>query len=97
MIAFYSSTFDAITLVIASYSQKNLEKHSEPKKGLRAFWAVVFVMLPAALILVGTNLNQLQSLSIIAAFPLGIIIILIVISLFKELKHNGEYRPPYQQ
>ena len=92
MIAFYSSTFDAITLVIASYSQKNLEKHSEPKKGLRAFWAVVFVMLPAALILVETNLNQLQSLSIIAAFPLGIIIILIVISLFKELKHTGEYR-----
>ena len=92
MIAFYSSTFDAITLVIASYSQKNLEKNTEPKKGLRAFWAVVFVMLPAALILVGTNLNQLQSLSIIAAFPLGIIIILIVISLFKELKHNGGYR-----
>ncbi|AGT42563.1 BCCT family transporter [Treponema pedis] len=86
MIAFYSSTFDAITLVIASYSQTNLEKNTEPKKGLRAFWSIVFVLLPAALILTGTSLNQLQSLSIIAAFPLGIIIILITISLFKELK-----------
>ncbi len=86
MIAFYSSTFDAITLVIASYSQKNLDVNAEPKKGLRAFWSVVFILLPAALIFVGTSLNQLQSLSIIAAFPLGIIIILIVISLFKELK-----------
>ncbi|MGF7110192.1 BCCT family transporter [Treponema pedis] len=86
MIAFYSSTFDAITLVIASYSQTNLEKNTEPKKGLRAFWSIVFVLLPAALILTGTSLNQLQSLSIIAAFPLGIIIILITLSLFKELK-----------
>ncbi|MEL3913136.1 BCCT family transporter [Treponema pedis] len=86
MIAFYSSTFDAITLVIASYSQTNIEKNTEPKKGLRAFWSIVFVLLPAALILTGTSLNQLQSLSIIAAFPLGIIIILITLSLFKELK-----------
>lgn len=89
MIAFYSSTFDAITLVIASYSQTNLEKNTEPKKALRAFWAVIFIVLPAALILIGTNLNQLQSLSIIAAFPLGIIIILITISLFKELKNSN--------
>ena len=88
MIAFYSSTFDAITLVIASYSQTDLAKNAEPKKGLRAFWAIVFIVLPAALILVGTDLNQLQSLSIIAAFPLGIIIILIVVSLFKDLKSH---------
>ena len=88
MIAFYSSTFDAITLVIASYSQTDLAKNAEPKKGLRAFWAIVFIVLPAALILVGTDLNQLQSLSIIAAFPLGIIIILIIVSLFKDLKSH---------
>lgn len=88
MIAFYSSTFDAITLVIASYSQTELAKDSEPQKGLRVFWAATFIVLPASLIAVGTNLNQLQSLSIIAAFPLGIIIILIVVSLFKDLKRN---------
>ena len=88
MIAFYSSTFDAITLVIASYSQTELAKDSEPQKGLRVFWAATFIVFPASLIAVGTNLNQLQSLSIIAAFPLGIIIILIVVSLFKDLKRN---------
>ena len=89
MIAFYSSTFDAITLVIASYSQTDIKKNAEPKRRLRAFWAVVFILLPAALILIGTNLNQLQSLSIIAAFPLGIIIILIVVSFFKDLKKDS--------
>ncbi len=86
MIAFYSSTFDAITLIIASYSQTDIKKNAEPKKSLRAFWAAVFIILPSVLISIGTSLSQLQSLSIIAAFPLGIIIILITVSLFRELR-----------
>lgn len=85
MIALYASTFDAITMVIASYSQRELEKR-EPKKILRAFWALVFILLPAALIVTGNNLTQLQSLSIIAAFPLGIIMMCIIISFFKDAK-----------
>jgi len=85
MIAFYASTFDAITLVIASYSQ-HMQKDTEPKKGLRAFWAAVFIVLPAALLITETNLSELQSLSIIAAFPLGIIMIVIVISFFKDVQ-----------
>ena len=88
MIALYASTFDAITMVIASYSQRQLEGR-EPKKSLRAFWSVVFILLPAALILTGSNLSQLQSLSIIAAFPLGIIMICIIVSFFKDAK-NGK-------
>lgn len=85
MIALYASTFDAITMVIASYSQRELEK-GEPKKTLRAFWSLVFILLPSALILTGNSLIQLQSLSIIAAFPLGIIMICIIISFLKDAK-----------
>ena len=87
MIALYASTFDAITMVIASYSQRQLEG-AEPKKSLRAFWSIVFILLPAALILTGSNLSQLQSLSIIAAFPLGIIMICIIISFFKDAEED---------
>ena len=85
MIALYASTFDAITLVIASYSQRSLSG-GEPKKLLRAFWSLIFILLPAALIISGSNLSQLQSLSIIAAFPLGIIMLFIVIGFFKDSK-----------
>lgn len=85
MIALYASTFDAITMVISSYSQREIEKN-EPKKTLRAFWSIVFILLPSALILTGNNLTQLQSLSVIAAFPLGIIMICIIISFFKDAK-----------
>ena len=88
MIALYASTFDAITMVIASYSQRQQEGR-EPKKSLRAFWSIVFILLPAALILTGSNLSQLQSLSVIAAFPLGIIMICIIVSFFKDAK-NGK-------
>ena len=87
MIALYASTFDAITLVIASYSQRSLSG-GEPKKLLRAFWSLIFILLPAALIISGSNLSQLQSLSIIAAFPLGIIMLFIVIGFFKDSKKN---------
>lgn len=86
MVAFYASTFDAITLVVAGYSEKNLPDGQEPRKKLRAFWAGVFLLLPIALLFSESTLSNLQTISIIAAFPLGIIMILIVISFLRELK-----------
>lgn len=86
MIAFYSSTFDAITLVVAGYSEKDVKRIEEPRKGLRIFWAMVFLLLPIALLFSESTLSMLQTISIIAAFPLGLIMILIVYSFFKELR-----------
>ena len=88
MVAFYSSTFDAITLIISFYCQKNSAIDELPSKFLRSFWSIVFIILPLSLLLIKCNLNQLQSLSILAAFPLGFIIILIVISFFKDAKKS---------
>jgi len=90
MIAFYASTFDAITLVVASYSEKNQDPELEPRKKLRAFWSVVFLLLPVALMFSDSTLSSLQTISIVAAFPLGIIMIMIVVSFFKELKTRKE-------
>lgn len=86
MIAFYASTFDAITLVVAGYSHRNLQPGEDPDKSLRAFWAGVFLLLPMALLFSESTLSNLQTVSIIAAFPLGIIMILIVTSFLKELR-----------
>lgn len=88
MIAFYASTFDAITLVVAGYSQKNMQAGEEPSRRLRAFWAGVFLLLPIALLFSESTLSNLQALSIIAAFPLGIIMVLIIIGFFRELKDS---------
>lgn len=84
MIAFYSTTFDALTMVVSSYSYIRLKPDQEPDKRIRAFWSVVFILLPIALIFSENSMNNLQSVSIIAAFPIGIIIVLIVASFFKD-------------
>lgn len=85
MIAFYASTFDAITLVVSEYSLKNPSRDQEPPRMLRAFWALIFIILPIALIFNQSTLSMLQTLSIVAAFPLALIMALIIYSFFKDL------------
>ena len=86
MIAFYSTTFDALTMVVSSYSYKFLKADEEPDKRVRTFWAVLFILFPIALIFSENSMNSLQSVAIIAAFPIGIILILILASFFKDAK-----------
>jgi len=86
MIIFYATTFDALTLVISSYSYKELKAGDVPNKLIRAFWAIMFILFPIALIFSENSLNNLQSVSIIAAFPIGIVVIMIVTSFFKDAK-----------
>ena len=86
MIAFYSTTFDSITMVVAAYSYKQLPVNAEPDKKVRTFWSVLFILFPIALIFAENSMYSLQSVSIIAAFPIGIVIVLITISFFKDAK-----------
>lgn len=84
MVAFYATTFDSLTLVVSSYSYTNLLPEQEPDKGIKLFWSVILILFPIALIFSESSLFSLQSVSIIAAFPLGVIIIVIVLSFFKD-------------
>lgn len=86
MIAFYATTFDSITMVISSYSYKKMPAGTEPDKRIRTFWAVMFILFPIALIFTENSLFSLQSVSIIAAFPIGGIVLLIIISFFKDAR-----------
>lgn len=92
MIAFYSTTFDALTMVVSSYSYKRLPVNQEPDKKVRIFWAVMFILFPIALIFSENSMYSLQSVSIIAAFPIGLVILVIVGSLFKELREYADRR-----
>lgn len=86
MIAFYSTTFDSITIVIASYSYKSLPVNQKADKKVCAFWAAMFICFPIALIFAENSMYSLQSVSIIAAFPIGFIVLLIIASFFKDAK-----------
>ena len=86
MIAFYATSFDSIALIASCYSYHRLENGKEPHKMIQLMWCILLILLPIALIFSESSMNNLQSVSIIAAFPLGIIIVMIVVSFFKDVK-----------
>ena len=86
MIAFYSTTLDGITYVTSSYSYKQITAEEEPSRKTRGFWAILLIFLPVSLLFAENSLYSLQGVTIIAAFPVGILLTLIVISFFKDCK-----------
>ncbi len=86
MIAFYATSFDALTMVASTYSYQELKAGEAPKKGVKLFWAVLLILFPIALIFNDSSMANLQSVSIIAAFPIGFIILLMIVSFFKDAK-----------
>lgn len=94
MIAFYATTFDTLTMVISIYSYRRLEAGRVPDKRVRAFWAILFIVLPVGLLSARESIHSLQSVSIIAALPIGVLVILIVAGFLKDasyfLKEGGK-------
>lgn len=86
MIAFYATSFDSIAFIASCYSYHKLKSDAEPHKIIQLMWCILLILLPIALIFSESSMSNLQSVSIIAAFPLGMIIILIVFSFFKDIK-----------
>ena len=86
MIAFYSTTLDGITYVASSYSYKKISAEEEPARKIRGFWALLLIFLPVGLLFAQNSLYSLQGVTIIAAFPVGILLIMIVVSFFKDCR-----------
>ena len=89
MVAFYATSFDSIALTASCYSYRSLEEEKQPHKGIQFMWCILLILFPIALLFAESSMSNLQSVSIIAAFPIGIVMILIVISFFKDA---DEYR-----
>lgn len=53
---------------------------------IQLMWCVLLILLPMALVFSESSMSNLQSVSIIAAFPIGIVIVLIVASFLKDAK-----------
>lgn len=86
MAAFYATSFDSITLVASTYSYKIMSDNAEAGPVMKTFWSILLIMLPIALLFSESSMNNLQTVSIIAAFPVAMIILLIIGSFFKEAK-----------
>lgn len=86
MIAFYATSFDSIALIGSCYSYHKLGENENPHKLVEFMWCILLILLPVALVFSESSMNNLQSVSIIAAFPIGIVIVLIVVSFMKDVK-----------
>lgn len=84
MITFYATSFDSIALIGASYSYRRLDENETPHKALLLLWCILLILLPIALVFSESSMANLQSVSIIAAFPIGFVILLIVASFLKD-------------
>ena len=86
MMLFYATSFDSIALIGSCYSYHKLGENQSPSKLVQLMWCILLIVLPIALIFSESSMSNLQSVSIIAAFPIGAVIVLITASFFKDAK-----------
>lgn len=95
MMLFYSTSFDSIALIASCYSYRKLGDNESPSKWIQFMWCVLLILLPIALLFSESSMSNLQSVSIIAAFPIGIVMVLITASFLKDAKKFlGEIKQP---
>lgn len=57
-----------------------------PLRGEQQVWCILLMLLPIALLIAESSMNNLQSVSIVAAFPIGAVIVMIAVSFLKDAK-----------
>lgn len=86
MMLFYATSFDSIALTASCYSYHKLEEGKSPHKLIQLMWCILLILLPIALVFAESSMNNLQSVSIVAAFPIALVLVLIIISFMKDAK-----------
>ena len=86
MILFYATSFDSIAYTAACYSYRKLGENDKPNAFITLLWCLLLIVLPIALVFSESSMNNIQSVSIISAFPIGIIMIIMICSFFKDAK-----------
>lgn len=84
MMLFYATSFDSIAMIGACYSYKKLGENEKPHKMIQFMWCILLILLPIALLFSESSMGNLQAVAIIAAFPIGFVIILITASFIKD-------------
>ena len=57
-----------------------------PDSLIELLWCILLIVLPIALVFSESSMNNIQSVSIISAFPIGIIMIIMIWSFLKDAK-----------
>jgi BCCT family betaine/carnitine transporter len=84
---FMATSFDSTSYTLASCATEELPAKQDPSRWQRLFWAFTLIILPIALMYVG-GLESLKIAVLISAFPLIFVYIILMISLYKNLKEH---------
>lgn len=84
MVAFYATSFDSIALIASYYRYHRLGENETPHKIVEFMWCILLILLPIALVFSDSSMSNLQSVSIIAALPIGTVTVLIAMSFIKD-------------
>ncbi|MCF7548058.1 MULTISPECIES: BCCT family transporter [Pseudonocardia] len=84
---FFVSGADAASVVMGTISQKG---SIEPSRGIVIFWGAVMGAIAAVMLLVGGSdaLSGIQNITIIMALPFVIVMVLLCVSLYKDLRSD---------
>ena len=78
--------FDSIAYTAACYSYKELKEGEKPHNLVSLLWCLLLIVLPIALVFSESSMRNIQSISIISAFPIGLIMIAMILGLFRDMK-----------
>lgn len=84
MIAFYATSFDSIAYTAACYSYRQIGEEESPHTLIKLLWCILLIILPIALVFSESSMNNIQSVSIISAFPIGLIMIIMIWGFMKD-------------
>lgn len=84
---FFVSGADSASLVMGTLSQRGAD---EPSKSVTVFWGVLTGGVAALLLWASGNdaLNGIKTMAIIAALPFVVVMIVMCVSLYKDLRHD---------
>lgn len=87
IINFFISSSDSGSLVVSSLTSGGLET---PPKDQRIFWALIEGLIAISILLIGGEkaLITIQSAVVILGLPFSIILLMIIVSMSKELKQS---------
>ncbi|RLK63418.1 hypothetical protein D3H64_04060 [Atopobacter sp. AH10] len=81
---------DSIALTASCYSYKRLAKGKQPARVIQLIWCILLILLPISLLFAESSMTNLQTVSIITAFPIGVVIILIACAFLVDAKRYLE-------
>lgn len=91
LVVFLATTLDSSAYTMAVTASRELPRDADPARWHRVFWGVVLAAVSVVLMYAG-GLEALQTLSIVTAFPLIFVLVIVVLSLRRWLV-NDKYRP----